>query len=81
MITPTKPGILILALQSGERVILSTPPAIIRFALPVSICIAAWLMASTPSHRVYSPLHLELLSGRPASNRDIRATLRLSSPA
>jgi hypothetical protein len=65
----------------GARDMLSTPPAISKSASPARIARAAVTTASMPEpHRRLMVLP-EMLCGRPASSRLMRATLRLSSPA
>ena len=68
-------------MTKGARVMLSTPPAIIRSASPVLIARAAVPTASRPEphSRLTVPPGIE--DGSPASSSAMRATLRLSSPA
>ncbi len=70
-----------LGMTTGARLMLSTPPAIIRRASPALMARAAEPTASRPEpHRrlIVAP---GTSMGRPASSDDMRATLRLSSPA
>jgi hypothetical protein len=66
---------------NGARVMLSTPPAMIRSASPTATARAAWVMASAPDAQSRFTVEPGTLGGRPASSAAIRATLRLSSPA
>ena len=60
---------------------LSTPPAIRKLASPDLIARAAMPIASMPEpHRRFTVVP-GTPSGKPASSVDMRATLRLSSPA
>ena len=70
-----------LAITNGARVMLSTPPAMIRFASPARIARAALPTASRlePHRRLIVEPGTD--GGRPASSAAMRATLRLSSPA
>jgi hypothetical protein len=68
-------------ITNGARLMLSTPPAIISCASPALIARAAVPTASMPEpHRrlIVAP---GTSIGSPASSADMRATLRLSSPA
>ncbi|EDT37509.1 hypothetical protein BamMEX5DRAFT_6715 [Burkholderia ambifaria MEX-5] len=70
-----------LPITNGARVMLSTPPAIIKRASPALIARAAVPTASMPEpHNRFSVVPGTAV-GRPASSADMRATLRLSSPA
>ena len=60
---------------------LSTPPAIIKPASPALIARAAVPMASSPEPQSRFTVLPGTSMGRPASRADMRATLRLSSPA
>ena len=70
-----------LPITKGARDIDSTPPAIIRSVSPDLIALAAIAVASRlePHNRLTVVPVTE--TGNPASNNDILATLRLSSPA
>ncbi len=68
-------------ITNGARVIDSTPPAMTRSALPVSMSIAAYAVACIPDPHSRLIVTPGTDSGSPASRRAIRATLRLSSPA
>ncbi len=70
-----------LPMTNGARDMDSTPPAIISSASPQRRARAAAPMASMPEpHRRLTVVPGTLI-GRPASREDMRATLRLSSPA
>ena len=70
-----------LGMTKGARLMLSTPPAIIRPASPALMLRAARPMASMPEpHRRFTVVP-GTSTGRPASRPLMRATLRLSSPA
>ena len=60
---------------------LSTPPAIISSASPLRIARAAVPTASMPEPHSRLMVAPGTPIGSPASSADIRATLRLSSPA
>ncbi len=60
---------------------LSTPHAIIISASPHIICLAASMMACKPEAHKRFTVFPATLTGKPASNAAILATLRLSSPA
>ncbi len=60
---------------------LSTPPAIISSASPALMARAALPTASMPEPQRRLMVAPGTSIGRPASSADIRATLRLSSPA
>ena len=60
---------------------LSTPPATIKPASPVRMARAAEPMASKPEPHKRLMVEPGTVEGRPANNKDMRATLRLSSPA
>jgi len=60
---------------------LSTPPAIISWASPLLIARAAVPTASMPEPQRRLMVEPGSSIGRPASSDDMRATLRLSSPA
>ena len=60
---------------------LSTPPATTRSASPARTARAAIATASAPEPQRRLTVDPGTVSGRPASSRAIRATLRLSSPA
>ena len=70
-----------LGTTNGARLMLSTPPAIIRLVSPDLMARAAMPMASIPEPHRRLTVVPGTCSGRPASNSDMRATLRLSSPA
>ena len=65
----------------GARDMLSTPPAIAMSISPARMARAAWPSASSPEPQSRFTVTPGISSGRPASSRDMRATLRLSSPA
>src|SRR3546814_7542815 len=68
-------------ITKGARVIDSTPPARTRFAADEQTARAACATASSPdAHNLFTVVPGQE-TGIPASNADIRATLRLSSPA
>ena len=68
-------------MTKGARDMLSTPPAIMSSVSPDLIERAASPMASMPEpHRRFSVVPGTSI-GSPASRPDMRATLRLSSPA
>src|SRR3546814_2251823 len=68
-------------MTKGPRVIDSTPPARTRFASDEQTARAACATASSPdAHNLFTVVPGQE-TGIPASNADIRATLRLSSPA
>ena len=60
---------------------LSTPPAIISSASPDLMARAAVPTASMPEPHSRLMVEPPRVSGNPASSDDMRATLRLSSPA
>ncbi|CAB5311200.1 hypothetical protein IST455A_02681 [Burkholderia multivorans] len=60
---------------------LSTPPAIISRASPALIARAAVPIASMPEPQSRFSVVPGTAVGSPASSADMRATLRLSSPA
>ena len=66
---------------NGARLMLSTPPAMIRSASPARIARAAIPTASRPDPQSRLIVLPGASSGRSASSAAIRATLRLSSPA
>ena len=68
-------------MTKGARDMLSTPPAITRSTSPDLIARAAVMIASMPEPQSRFIVVPGMLSGMPASNSDMRATLRLSSPA
>ena len=68
-------------ITKGARLMLSTPPAIISSASPLLIARAAEPTASMPEPQRRLIVDPGNSTGSPASNDDIRATLRLSSPA
>ena len=70
-----------LPITSGARVIDSTPPAITRSASPVAISRAASATACRPEPHSRFTVTPGTVVGNPDSSADIRATLRLSSPA
>jgi hypothetical protein len=70
-----------LPITNGARVMLSTPPATISAASPDLIARAATPTASMPDPHNRLIVEPGTPSGRPASSADMRATLRLSSPA
>ena len=70
-----------LPMTNGARVMLSTPPAIISSASPARMARAAVPTASRPEPQRRLMVAPGTTSGRPASSRAMRATLRLSSPA
>jgi len=70
-----------LGMTKGARLMLSTPPAIIRPASPARIARAAEPTASMPEPHSRLIVAPGTSIGSPASRADMRATLRLSSPA
>ncbi|CAJ2790382.1 Uncharacterised protein [Burkholderia pseudomallei] len=70
-----------LPVTNGARLMLSTPPAIIRLASPALIARAARPIASIPEPQRRLIVAPGTACGKPASSSDMRATLRLSSPA
>ncbi len=60
---------------------LSVPPAMMRSASPDLIARAAAITASMPEPQRRLMVVPVTLTGSPANNRLMRATLRLSSPA
>ena len=60
---------------------LSTPPAMASPASPVRIMRPAWDTASSPEPQSRLTVAPPTSSGSPANSPDMRATLRLSSPA
>ena len=68
-------------MTKGARLMLSDPPATTRLPSPALIMRAAAMTASMPeAHSLFTVIP-GTLCGRPASNKAIRAILRLSSPA
>ncbi len=67
--------------SKGARVMDSTPPAISNWASPAMMARAAVPTASMPEPHRRLRVTPATLAGRPASSADMRATLRLSSPA
>ncbi|MNP44022.1 hypothetical protein D3C76_1378690 [compost metagenome] len=70
-----------LPMTKGARDMDSTPPAIISPASPQRMARAALPTASRPEPHRRLRVVPGTLTGRPASRADMRATLRLSSPA
>jgi hypothetical protein len=70
-----------LPITRGARVIDSTPPAIAKSISPQRIARAASPTALRPEAHSRLTVMPGTLSGNPASNSAMRATLRLSSPA
>ena len=70
-----------LPITNGARLMLSTPPAIISAVSPERMARAAVPVASMPEPHRRLMVEPGTLSGNPASSDDMRATLRLSSPA
>ncbi|MNY55177.1 hypothetical protein D3C86_1911340 [compost metagenome] len=70
-----------LPITSGARDMDSTPPTSISPASPQRMARAALPMASRPEPHRRLRVVPGTLIGRPASRADMRATLRLSSPA
>ncbi|MNM99588.1 hypothetical protein D3C81_1121510 [compost metagenome] len=70
-----------LPITNGARLMLSTPPAIISCASPALMARAAVPVASMPEPHRRLMVAPGTSCGRPASSDDMRATLRLSSPA
>ena len=68
-------------ITNGARLILSTPPAIIRDCSPDLMALEAQDTASIPEPQSRLRVAPGTVSGIPDSSRAIRATLRLSSPA
>ena len=66
---------------NGARVMDSTPPAIIRLVSPDLMARAAVPTASMPEPHSRLMVAPPISCGSPASSSDMRATLRLSSPA
>ena len=69
------------AITKGALVILSTPPAMINSASPHMICLDASIIACSPDAHKRLTVLPATVTGKPASNAAILATLRLSSPA
>ncbi len=70
-----------LPMTRGARVIDSEPPATATSISPVLIARDAAAIASMPEAQSRLTVEPGTDSGRPASSRAMRATLRLSSPA
>ena len=70
-----------LGMTKGARLMLSTPPAIIRPASPARMARAAVPTASRPEPHRRLMVAPGTSTGRPASRPAMWATLRLSSPA
>src|SRR5690554_2158041 len=70
-----------LPMTKGARDMDSTPPAIINSQSPALMERAARPTASMPEPHRRLTVVPGTLTGRPASSEDMRATLRLSSPA
>ena len=70
-----------LPITNGARLMLSTPPAIISDVSPARMARAAVPVASMPEPHNRLMVEPGTPSGNPASSDDMRATLRLSSPA
>jgi hypothetical protein len=70
-----------LGITKGARLMLSTPPAIISVASPDLMARAAVPTASSPEPHSRLTVEPGTPMGKPASKADMRATLRLSSPA
>jgi len=70
-----------LGITMGARDMLSTPPAIARSISPLLMARAAATTASMPEPHNRFSVNPGTVSGSPASRADMRATLRLSSPA
>ena len=68
-------------MTQGARVIDSTPPATTSLAAPVWISRQALTTACIPEPHSRFTVWPGTSTGNPASNRPMRATLRLSSPA
>ena len=68
-------------MTKGARLMLSTPPAIISSASPALMARAALPTASMPEPQRRLMVAPGTSTAKPASSADIRATLRLSSPA
>ena len=68
-------------ITKGARVMLSTPPAIMRSQSPARIARAAMPIASMPDPQSRFTVVAGTATGIPASSTAMRATLRLSSPA
>jgi hypothetical protein len=68
-------------ITKGARLMLSTPPAIIRSQSPARIARADWPTASIPEPHSLLIVAPGTVTGRPDSSTAMRATLRLSSPA
>ena len=69
------------AITKGARVILSVPPAKIKWACPEAMAIAPFMILCNPLAHKRFTVYPGTLVGMPANNDAIRATLRLSSPA
>ena len=68
-------------ITKGARVILSTPPAMYNSPSSHITALAQSIIACKPeAHNLFTVLPATL-TGKPANNAAIRATLRLSSPA
>src|SRR5258706_9483787 len=74
-------GVDVFEITHGPRVMFSTPPEIIKSASPVIICRAALMLADNPEAHNRLTVSPGTETGYPASRSDMRATLRLSSPA
>jgi hypothetical protein len=74
-------AVVALGMTKGARLMLSTPPAIIRWASPALMARAAMPTASMPEPQRRLTVVPGALSPRPPSRAAMRATLRLSSPA
>ncbi len=70
-----------LGMTKGERLMLSTPPAIIKVASPALMARAAVPMASMPEPHKRLMVLPGNSSGKPANKLAMWPTLRLSSPA
>ena len=81
VIVPRGKAVSGLAMTNGARVMLSVPPPMKTSPAPVWIDWAQRLMASRPEPQRRLTVRPPTVTGRPASNTAMRATLRLSSPA
>ncbi|MNC61617.1 hypothetical protein D3C75_1115710 [compost metagenome] len=70
-----------LPITKGARLIDSTPPAMASSISPLAMARKALPTASMPEAHRRLRVTPGTLGGRPASSSDMRATLRLSSPA
>ena len=74
-------GLADLGIIQGARVICSTPPAMYISPAPSFIALEALIVAAIPEAHKRFTVSPPIVSGKPASSKDILATFRLSSPA